>query len=145
MTFILLMFCFIIEGVISYLLIKGNFIQTDEIKNILRPLNITISLITIISWRFLKQNEWKVNNDIKLVKGFMEFFEIAHGRPSSWKSIGRSEQIAAIFALSELGKRHEILKNISKNWLKDITERNKEDTIKEIKEAAEKALDELNR
>jgi len=81
----------------------------------------------------------------------MEFFEIAHARQSSWKVTWRSEQVAAMFAVAELGKRHGILKNIAQNWLKDITERRTENTdadwiktTEEIKCAAKRALEMIN-
>lgn len=151
MTWILLIFCFIIELSILYILIKKGIIELADIKTIIRPLNIIISLITIISNRLLKQNELRVKNDIQLIKGFMEFFEIAHARQSSWKVTWRSEQVAAMFAVAELGKRHGILKNIAQNWLKDITERRTENTdadwiktTEEIKCAAKRALEMIN-
>lgn len=141
MTITILCVFLVIETLISYLLIKLNIIQFEDIKNILRPLNALISIITIISNRFFKQKELMVNNDIKLIENFMRFFKTAHGRTDSWETAWRSEQIAAIYAVVELGKRHEILRNIAIKWLEDIARRDENiDTRKRIKDCASNAL-----
>ena len=146
-----------IEFIILYILIRHGIIVISEIQNVLWPLNAMISFITLIAGRLLKHNEQRIDGDIKLIENFMKFFEIAHNRVSWNEDVWLSTQIAAIYAVAELWKRHVILKNIAKEWLtsismwkeEDIIKQTEEDVIKQtekdkIKEIKVKAVDALN-
>lgn len=145
MAGILFLFSIGIEFIILYILIKHEIIVISEIQNVLWPLNAMISFITLIAGRLLKHNEQRINGDVKLIENFMNFFKIAHGRSSSADKVGLSEQIAAIYAVAELWKRHIILKNIAKKWLTSISMwKWNSVAIKEIKAKAVDALNYLN-
>lgn len=119
----------IVEFLVLLILIKCKIIDISEIQNVLWPLNAMISFITLVAGRFLKYNEQRINGDVKLIENFMNFSKIAHGRSSWAGGVGLSEQIAAIYAVAELWKRHSLLKNIAKEWLTSISTWEEKDVI----------------